>query len=89
MILSLDSHTDPHHLNPDFGLSATTPHGVQSVETTSLTLVFDRITDVDRQLFRKMISPQLLINSGVMILLNRRQLPMQSEGWLLLALRQT
>ena len=62
---------------------------VQSVETTSLTLVFERITDVDRRLFRKMISPRPLINSGVMILLNRHHLPMQSEGWLLVALRQT
>ena len=77
------------HPNKNQDTNYLLPHGVQSVKTTSLTLVFEQITDVDRQLFRKMISPRLLINSGVMILLNRRHLPMQSEGWLLVALRQT
>ena len=74
----------PQHLDTSYLL----PHGVQSVET-SLTLVFEQFTDVDRRLFRKMISPRPLINSGTMILLNGRQLPMQREGWLLVALRQT
>ena len=60
-----------------------------AVASTCCTLVFEQITDVDRRLFRKMISPRPLINSGVMILLNGRHLPMQSEGWLLVALRQT
>ena len=67
------------HPNKNQDTSYLLPHGVQSVKTTSLTLVFEQITDVDRRLFRKMISPRPLINSGTMILLNGRQLQMQSE----------
>ena len=78
--LHLVSHTHVKHLHaPMLSLRRVPTTMVQSVETTCLTLVFKRITDVDRQLFRKMISPRLLINSGVMILLNGRQLPMQNE----------
>ena len=45
-------HTHVQH-RPMLSLRRVPTTMVQSVETTCLTLVFKRITDVDRQLFRK------------------------------------